>query len=125
MSSKFKIRRDTLSLSLFVNRLLFSQYDSFRLCFRFINARRRIVQPMIDQSNRAGMSNPVQPIDIYTHLHSYSATHHSTYNGTCHSTYNATPFMLPMSNQEGIYYPYDDHIIYHSTLRYDRNNMDR
>lgn len=24
------------------------------LCFRFINARRRIVQPMIDQSNRAG-----------------------------------------------------------------------
>lgn len=23
-------------------------------CFRFINARRRIVQPMIDQSNRAG-----------------------------------------------------------------------
>ena len=26
----------------------------FFLCFRFINARRRIVQPMIDQSNRAG-----------------------------------------------------------------------
>lgn len=25
---------------------------------RFINARRRIVQPMIDQSNRAGQSSP-------------------------------------------------------------------
>lgn len=32
-------------------------YSNFVLClihFRFINARRRIVQPMIDQSNRAG-----------------------------------------------------------------------
>uniref|UniRef100_A0A3Q3CGM3 Uncharacterized LOC102301780 n=1 Tax=Haplochromis burtoni TaxID=8153 RepID=A0A3Q3CGM3_HAPBU len=28
--------------------------DFFSLTFRFINARRRIVQPMIDQSNRAG-----------------------------------------------------------------------
>ena len=27
---------------------------SYFVCFRFINARRRIVQPMIDQSNRAG-----------------------------------------------------------------------
>lgn len=27
---------------------------SFLFCSRFINARRRIVQPMIDQSNRAG-----------------------------------------------------------------------
>lgn len=27
-------------------------------CCRFINARRRIVQPMIDQSNRAGKSTP-------------------------------------------------------------------
>ena len=31
----------------------------FLMCiFRFINARRRIVQPMIDQSNRAGKSKP-------------------------------------------------------------------
>uniref|UniRef100_A0A8C5SKN9 MEIS2 protein n=1 Tax=Laticauda laticaudata TaxID=8630 RepID=A0A8C5SKN9_LATLA len=29
-------------------------FYTFVFCFRFINARRRIVQPMIDQSNRAG-----------------------------------------------------------------------
>ncbi len=29
-------------------------FDLFDCIFRFINARRRIVQPMIDQSNRAG-----------------------------------------------------------------------
>ena len=29
----------------------------FLSIFRFINARRRIVQPMIDQSNRAGESH--------------------------------------------------------------------
>ena len=30
------------------------QCDAITCVFRFINARRRIVQPMIDQSNRAG-----------------------------------------------------------------------
>jgi len=39
------------------------------ICFRFINARRRIVQPMIDQSNRAGKMNSLQSTDIYTYSH--------------------------------------------------------
>ena len=37
---------------------VFSYENSF---YRFINARRRIVQPMIDQSNRAGPTGPYSP----------------------------------------------------------------
>lgn len=41
-------------------------------CFRFINARRRIVQPMIDQSNRAGKFQLVSPFMSPRHKSSSS-----------------------------------------------------
>ena len=46
------------------------------ICFRFINARRRIVQPMIDQSNRAGKTNPLQPTNIYTYSYNTRDTYY-------------------------------------------------
>lgn len=44
----------------------------FILC-RFINARRRIVQPMIDQSNRAGESLQKPPLRTFTHTSTTTA----------------------------------------------------
>ena len=44
------------------------------LHFRFINARRRIVQPMIDQSNRAGKFQLVSVFIFHRHKSSSSYT---------------------------------------------------
>lgn len=33
------------------------------------------MQPMIDQSNRAGKSGPVIPVDIYTHTRTHTHEH--------------------------------------------------
>jgi len=52
-----------LSVCLFVKLKLITMSDTeklFVLVRRFINARRRIVQPMIDQSNRAGKYTDLQ-----------------------------------------------------------------
>ena len=46
---------------MYINELIIDSPNKYSLTsvdlFRFINARRRIVQPMIDQSNRAGPQN--------------------------------------------------------------------
>lgn len=53
----------------FIPSLCFSLPFSFFLSARFINARRRIVQPMIDQSNRAGKKNSNQKQNDPAKLH--------------------------------------------------------
>lgn len=63
---------------------------SFTFC-RFINARRRIVQPMIDQSNRAGKS-PI--VTIFT---SHRAKHLESVYPEASQMIN-TEQMLPFSN---------------------------
>ena len=55
----FFIITNEFSFSLPRPPLYSSSFPSF-VCCRFINARRRIVQPMIDQSNRAGKSRSFQ-----------------------------------------------------------------
>jgi hypothetical protein len=52
ISAYFSIPLEIYSFENLINIFL----SFYFLChFRFINARRRIVQPMIDQSNRAGI----------------------------------------------------------------------
>ena len=78
--------------------------SNWYVCFRFINARRRIVQPMIDQSNRAGKTSSIlstNPCYTNTETCCYTDTQ------TCY-TEDAYNFMSPemlLDMHHGYVYP--------------------
>lgn len=49
----------SLFFKLIIGKLIINRIEIMQMYFRFINARRRIVQPMIDSNNRAGKSPAV------------------------------------------------------------------
>lgn len=72
----------------------------------FINARRRIVQPMIDQSNRAGtqgmlggdMMNPAAVASMGLPPHGVAGPHHSY-------SHSQMPQLHPSIHSQGLYHP--------------------
>jgi len=70
-----------------------SSSSSLLIFFRFINARRRIVQPMIDQSNRAGKS-PI--VTVFKSRSRKPSTLHAL-GGLSAGKYRTDPLNLGMS----------------------------